>query len=110
MKMEKIGEWLFLIGVLIAIVAGVVAPNQGTVVGILVLLGVIVGFLNITEKESTNFMLASVALLVAGGATFRNLLVIGSILENILSYIGSFVAPAAVIVALKMVYELARKK
>ncbi|MEM4625431.1 MAG: hypothetical protein QXJ28_01530 [Candidatus Pacearchaeota archaeon] len=110
MKMEKIGEWLFLLGVVIAIIAGIAMPNDGTIVGILVVLGIIVGLLNITEKESVNFMLASVALLVAGNATFSALPAIGIVINHILAYIGAFVAPAAVIVALKMIYELASKK
>lgn len=110
MKMERIGEWLFLLGVLIAIVAGIAMPGEGTVIGLLVILGLIVGFLNITEKEAVNFMIASIALLVAGTATFRALPTIGVYLDNILSYIGAFVAPAVVIVALKMIYDLASKK
>lgn len=110
MKMEKIGEWLFLLSVVIAIIAGIAMPNDGTVVGLLVLLGIIVGFLNITEKESINFMIASLALLVAGTASFSVLPMVGEMIDHILNYIGAFVAPAAVIVALKMIYELARKK
>lgn len=110
MKMEKIGEWLFLLGVVIAIIAGIAIPSDGTIIGILVVLGIIVGLLNITEKESVNFMLASVALLVAGNATFSALPAIGIVINHILAYIGAFVAPAAVIVALKMIYELASKK
>lgn len=107
----RVGEWAFLVGVLLAIVLGLfpqaLAPE--TVTAVLVVLGVIVGLVNITAKETHNFLLAAVALLVAGAAGYAFLPVVGGFLVSILTNIATFVAPAAIIVALKAVYELARK-
>ena len=107
----KVGEWAFLVGVLLAIVLGLFpqALAVTTVTSVLVVLGIIVGLVNVVAKESHNFLLAAVALLVAGTAGYGVLPGIGSYLGAILTNIATFVAPAAVIVALKAIYELARK-
>ena len=107
----KIGEWAFLVGVLLAIVLGLFpqALPTTTVTAVLVVLGIIVGLVNIIAKESHAFLLAAVALLVAGTAGYGVLPGIGDFLGAILANISTFVAPAAVIVALKAIYELARK-
>ncbi len=114
MKMNKLGHWSFILGVAIAIVAGLATGLAGFqnewIATILVILGVVVGFLNISEKEISSFLIAAIALLVAGAAGLGSLPVIGpSILGPILVNIATFVAPAAVIVALKAVYSLGKK-
>jgi hypothetical protein len=111
MKMETIGKWAFILGVLIAIVAGLAGTTYAsTVAMVLVILGVIVGLLNISEKEVYNFLIAAIALMMTGAAGLENLPAIGSMLGPILTNIATFVAPAAVIVALKAVYDLGKKK
>ncbi len=107
----KVGEWAFLVGVLLAIALGLFpqAIPLTTITSVLVLLGIIVGLVNIAAKESHNFLLAAVALLVAGTAGYGILPGVGDYLGRILANISTFVAPAAVIVALKAVYELAKK-
>ena len=101
-----IGHWVFLLGIFLAIVLGVVYPDQSVVASILVLLGIIVGLLNITANEVNSFLLAAVALIVSA-KSFELLPLIGTVIENILKYIVIFVAPAAVIVALIAVWKLA---
>ena len=112
MELEQIGHWSFILGVIIAIVAGL--PILGveyaeTIVMILVILGVIIGFLNISEKEVYNFLIAAIALLLTGAAGLENLPAVGTYIGPILTNIATFVAPAAVIVALKAVYELGKR-
>ncbi len=108
----KIGEWAFLVGLLLALILGifpgVLAVEQVTAV--LVVLGLVVGLVNIVSKESHHFLLAAVALLVAGSAGYGVLPgPVGDIIPRILVNITTFVAPAAVIVAVKEVYSLAKK-
>lgn len=105
--MEKIGTWAFLLGVLIAIVAGFVpAWRTPQVVWVLVLLGLIVGLLNIRAKEVQEFLVASIAVLVVAsmGALPALGITLGTILDNIIAFVG----PAALIVALKAVWDLAQ--
>jgi hypothetical protein len=99
------GHWAFVIGLLIAVLAGF-AEIPGLAV-ILFVLGLVVGFLNIGEKESTPFLIAVTALLVIGVAglqagQFTPLLV--SILNNFLA----FVAAAGLVVAIKQVLAVAK--
>lgn len=113
MALPKLGEWAFLIGVLLAVVFGLFSPLQlgldtSTVLAVLVVLGIVVGLLNITVKETTGFLLAALALIVSGAVSFTALPVVGRQLSDILVYISFLVAPAAVIIALKTVYALAK--
>jgi hypothetical protein len=82
----------------------------GWVAIVLVLLGIIVGLLNISAKETMPFLLASVTLLLAGSAGLEKLSLVGAFIGPIMANIVAFVAPAAVIIALKTVFDLAKKK
>ncbi len=114
MKMEKVGELAFLAVVVIAVLAGLLGASSAWVTVLLVVLGLVVGFLNVSEKETTPFLIASIALVVAATATFSSIdsviTGLGTIIDNILNNVATFVAPAAVLVALKAVYTLASKK
>lgn len=106
MEMQKYGSYAFLLGVLIAIIASLVTLDAFTVSVVLIVLGLIVGFLNITDKETTQFLVAAVALILTGTALAglpAELLVI----TRIVLHIGTFVAPAALIVALKAIWNMA---
>lgn len=104
--MEKIGTWAFLLGVLISIIVGL-QPIWRTpaVIWTLIVLGVIVGFLNVKAKEVTEFLVAVIAILIV--AAFSGFAELGAIVRTMLSNIITFVAPAALVVALKAVWDLA---
>lgn len=108
---SKLGHYAFLIGIILAIIGGlfqdVIEPNL--LISLLVVLGFVVGLLNITTKETSNFLIATIALMIAGGANFDILTYgIGPIIVAILEKVVIFVAPAAIIVALKQIYMLAQ--
>ena len=105
---SRLGRWAFIVGVLIAIIAGLVPAWQTpTITWVLVILGLIVGLLNITAKETVEFLVATIALMLIGSA--GAIPALGTIILSILANIVAFVAPAALIVALKAIYELASK-
>jgi hypothetical protein len=114
--MNTLGRWLFIILIVIAILAGIAAGFGGTgalgwVSLIMVILGVIVGLINITEKETAPFLTAAIALLVANsGGVFKVIdtvaAPVGSIINAILVNIAAFVAPAAIIMAVRAIYKL----
>jgi len=104
-----IGHWIFLLGIFLAIVLGVIYPGKTIVASILVLLGILVGLLNITSDEVHGFLIAAVALIVSA-KSFELLPLIGTAVESIMKYIVIFVAPAATIVALIAVWKLANKR
>ena len=113
----NIGYWAFLIGILIAIVAGIVfasgaldAQSAGMVAVVLVILGIIVGFLNILDKDLSTFLIAVIALTAAGasaGGIGTWIPYVGMTIASIVSYIVLFVMPATVIVAVKVIWDLA---
>jgi len=115
---SKLGQWAFIIGVVLAMVIGlfsakIAASTLGTLTLVLVLLGLVAGFLNVTEKETTPFLVAAAALMLTatsvGALQSIDLGVnLGDYLAGVVTQIGVFVAPAAVIVALKAIYSLAR--
>jgi hypothetical protein len=111
----KYGQYAFLGGVLIALAIGLFPKAMGGyedyLMILLTLLGVVVGLLNISARETTEFLIASIA--VMGGSGIANLGffgVIGQYVQSILTYVAVFVAPAALVVALKAIYALAEKK
>ena len=127
MDMEKIAHWLFTIFVVIAIVMGLVvgymhynndanfANTNAYVTLLLLILGIIVGLVTITAKEVTPFLIATIALIVASiSNVWSPLNTIHALLYNwatyILSYIVAFVAPAAVIIAIKSVFAMEKSK
>lgn len=117
--MEKqIGNYSFIIGVIIAVVLGLAAPSLGTATtwlwSLLIVLGLVVGFLNVSGKETKEFLLVTVSLVIvafAGSAQIEkwvNVELIGTWLKAIFDSILAFVIPASVVVALKDVWELAK--
>ena len=111
---QKVGSWAFIIGIVIAIIAGLVYAGEGqlsaAIVSILVVLGLIVGFLNVTGKETMSFLAASVSLVLVtyfGGNALGSITVIGAYLVSIFSAIMAFVMAATIIVSLKAIWALA---
>ncbi len=107
---KKIGHYAFLVAVLLGVVAALVPALQvNWVTWALIILGLIVGFLNITAKETTEFLVAAIALMLVGTAGLGAVPTAGQIITSILRNLITVVAPAALIVALKAVYELAEE-
>ena len=55
--MKTVGVWAFMVGVVLALIAGVLASNLSAYMGlisiVMVVLGLVVGALNISDKEVT---------------------------------------------------------
>ena len=101
MNMSQIGRYLFLAGTLIAVITGLAGdfgiPNLGT---ILVILGAIVGVLNVSGAESRTFLIAGIAFLATAGA-LDGLPHLGDAISGISNNLALFASPAVLIVALK---------
>ena len=122
--LAKVGELAFIVVVIVAVVAGLACTRldnvqQGWVYVVLMILGVIVSLTTIKEAEVSQFMMASLVLLVASAsaATILTLIIVAPLAVSyaqtvlgIVLNIMAFVAPAAIIPSLKAVYNLARKK
>jgi len=95
---------------------------NGWVTLVMLILGIIIGITSITAKEVAPFLIATIALMVArigiGGyivgdvwyplSRIHNLLYYWA--TGILNYIVAFAAPAAVIIAVRSVFAMAKEK
>jgi hypothetical protein len=112
MKLKFVGRWAFLVGLVVAVLASFLTGYATTVAIVLFLLGLIVGFLNISEKDSNKFLLASIALLTGGIASISALSIFGVVstyLNSILAGFIAFVSAATLVVAIKVIFETGQK-
>ena len=110
-NLEVIGKWAFIIGLAIVIIAGIiqgiyVIPSLAL---ILVILGLIVGILNISEKDSIKLLVAIIALISVGSATIIVIPAINSYLQAILENLIAFAGAAGLVVAVKSIIETTKK-
>jgi len=103
-----IGKWAFLVGLVVAVIASFLTGYETAVALVLFLLGLLVGFLNISEKDSNKFLLGTIALLTGGIASMSAISMMGVVttyLGTILASFVAFVSAAALVVAIKVVFE-----
>lgn len=114
-----IGLGAFLAGIILAIVGGAINKDSANIVLTLVIVGILVGVLNITGKEVLPLLIAAIALIVvgsvgAGGSTgvFGPLNEFGgeagTRINLIVANLAKFMAPAAVISAFRAILAVAR--
>jgi hypothetical protein len=107
-KLALAGKWAFIVGLILAVVAGILFEAEEVVFWVLAILGVIVGLLNVSRADTQGFLLAAIAFILS--ATALNLIpIVGETLSQILQYVAAFVAGATVVVALKALFETGRK-
>ena len=115
-NMESLGAWAFYIGLILALVLAAIPTllPPGWTILILAVIGIIVGLLNITDKELSLYLIANIAFITAtqGFGQVLTTLPVGTIgvtfLINLMNNISLFVAPSAAIVALKALYEVSK--
>jgi hypothetical protein len=114
-SLEDLGYWCFIAGFILAAIVGMVRAYMGSIDiitgSILIILGIIVGFINVTKKEANSFLIASVALVLVsklGWDVLAQVDIIGPYLEAMFNSIMTFIIPATIISALKIIYHLAK--
>jgi len=106
MDTAKIGKWAFIIGLVVAVLAGLFF-QPGWAIWVLAILGLIVGLLNVTAEDTRAFLLASIALTLSATA-LNTLPLVGTALSYILPFVVAFVAGATIVVALKELFQTTR--
>ena len=119
---NSIGAWAFLVGVVLAIIIGLsaslipipsITKYSAQIYAILALLGIFVGFMNVTGKDSQTFLIAGAVLVIVSKFGMES--VTGSLIGvglsgTVSSVFGALLAlfvPATIIVALKTVFSIA---
>jgi len=121
MNMQTIGSYAFLGGVLLALGVGFFGGfgiGQEVILLTLGVLGLVVGLVNITEKEIVPFLVATVAINVSLGSlstVIKNVLGIIPAFAGVangivtaLGYLMVFVSPAAAVVAVIAIWNMSK--
>ena len=120
---NSIGAWAFLIGVVLALVIGLfttllpipaLIKYSGYIYGILVLLGIIVGGMIVTGKDSQTVLVAGLIIVIVsqfGRESVSGSLIgigLGDTVTSIFTALLALFVPATIIVALKTVFSIAK--
>lgn len=111
--MKSFGGITFVIGLILAIIIALfsspIVPQWA--VWVLAIIGVIVGLLNITDVEIDRFLISAIAFLIsfqALSSVFTTLAFGWDAVSTFFGLLNVFVAPAAAIVAIKALFQLAK--
>lgn len=120
---NSVGAWTFLIGVILAVLIGLsttlfsipfLITYSAQIYAILVILGLIVGFMHPSGKDSQTFLLAGTALVIVskfGMDSVTGSLIgigIGDAVKSVFGALLALFVPATIIVALKTVFSIAK--
>lgn len=124
-KENSIGAWAFLIGIILAVIIGIVTAKlipipalvtySSQIYFILVILGLIVGFsINVAGKDSQTFLITGAILVVVskfGMDSVSGSLIgigIGDAVSSIFGALLVLFVPATIVVAIKTVFGIAK--
>ena len=121
---NSVGAWAFLIGVVLAVMIGISASffsinslttYSSIIYGILVVLGLVVGFsINVTRKDAQSFLITGAILVVVSKYGMESVLGsllglgVGNIVSSTFAALLALFVPATIVVALKTVFGLAK--
>jgi hypothetical protein len=109
-KSNLLGAWAFLIGIILAVIFAIIG-SFSWVAWVMIIIGLLIGILNIKDTETNAFLMAGVILVIVsyfGGDVFGNIKIAGiPILSNFLANVLLLFVPATIIVALKSVFSMA---
>ena len=114
------GAWGFLVGIILALAVGIFSAKigelSGTITGVLVILGLIVGFINVSPKDQNTFLVTAVSLVIVSfagaegisGIEFLNI-GIGNMVSSTLGALLVMLVPATIVVAIKSLFSISQK-
>ncbi len=120
---NSLGAWAFLIGVILAILIGLsttilaiptIVAYNAQIYAILVILGLVIGFVGISGKDTQAFLWTGAVLVVVsrfGMEGVRGSLIgvgIGDAVSSVFGALLALFVPATIVVALKMVFSIAK--
>jgi len=99
--MQKLGHILFILGIIIAFVAGIGFEHPWLPVGLAVF-GVFVGLVNVVDVDTSKFLITGIALEVSASA-FREFSFIGAAMADVMIFVGG----ALLVVAMRVLFGTA---
>ena len=102
---------LFFVGLALAVIGGLVFPENAIVALVLVVIGLVIGLIHLWDKDITKLLLATIALLALTAAFAPiTLLGVGKMVGSILVDFAALIAPVALIAAVKALIEIGTEK
>ena len=120
---NSVGAWSFLIGVILAVIIGLfttllpipaLVEYSAHIYGILVFLGLVVGYMISSGKDSQTFLIAGTIIIIAGKFGMDSVsgsligIGLGDTVKSIFSALLALFVPATIIVALKTLFSIAK--
>lgn len=102
-----VGRWAFIIGLVVAVIIAIIGTEETWPFYVLLVLGLIVGLLNISDAEVSHFLIAAIAFMFTFTAlsnVAEGIPAIGETVGRFLGLVNVFIAPAAAIVAFKELF------
>ncbi len=104
--MGQLGKWAFIVGIVLSVISAFIT-QVGWMYWGLAVLGLVVGFLNITAEETKGFLLAAIAL-VLSASSVQGIPWVGETVTQIMGNLVAFMSAAVLVVALKSLFESAK--
>lgn len=110
---------IFLIGIILAVVAGIISVSLGklnpVILGALAIIGFFVGFMT-SYRDVSTFLMASVSLVIvsfAGASGIKGIefleIELGNIISSVLGALLVMLIPATIVVAIKSLFSISRR-
>ena len=114
---------MLLIGVVFAIIIGItgsmfnipaVINHNSQIYAVLILLGVIIGFMNMRRQDTDKFLMTGVVLVIVSGFGMTSVsgsligFPVADIVKTVFGALLTLLVPATMIVALKVIFDLAK--
>jgi len=99
--MKRLGHILFILGIIIAFVAGIGFEHPWLPVGLAVF-GIFVGLVNVVDVDTSKFLITGIALEVSASA-FREFSFIGAAMSDVMIFVGG----ALLVVAMRVLFSTA---
>jgi uncharacterized membrane protein len=116
-KENLLGAWAFLIGVILAIGVGILSFGELSpiILAILVILGLVVGFVNVSSKDINTFLMAAISLVIVSFAGIQSLknaeivgIAVGNLVSSTLGALLVLLVPATIVVAIKSLFSISQ--
>jgi len=113
------GAWAFLIGIVLALIGGILSAVfenfNPFVLGLILVLGLVIGFIGVSPNDISKFMMSSVSLAIVsfvGSAGVRNIEFlnwqIGNMVSSTLGALLVLLVPATIVVAVRSLFSISQ--
>ena len=103
--MEKVGKYAFVVGIVVAVIAGV--TDAAWAPAALAVPGIVVGLLNVTAEETTSFLLAAIGLMLSARA-MDAIPAVGEAMAPFVANIVAFTGAAVFVVAIMTLLDIGK--